>query len=313
MVKNYPTAFMVFLSSLVGLLATQTITAQELKVFTRNDFDLTKDVKSCLVITDYGKEEFQFDKEGLLMKSITRYNAADYDISYYKYAGEYLIEKRLETYRDGAFDKTTSVANMYAIDTTGNKKITERIQSYDNEFIDQYEYFFDIDERLARIKRSNEQGIDETTIEYSYYKDEVTKTYFLNNVIQKSIRDSKKRKGDAIYKIRLTKTYLEGLPNSATEEWFSDVEVLLSEEKFDYNQKLKSFKSISKVKYKYDAQGLLSEKVNEEKDLVSSKNYIYQYDKPEGGNWVKQIITPDNSYTTRKITYFENPTEEKED
>ncbi len=39
--------------------------------------------------------------------------------------------------------------------------------------------------------------------------------------------------------------------------------------------------------------------------LERIKNYIYQYDNGEKGNWIKQIITPDNSYITRKITYYD--------
>jgi hypothetical protein len=35
------------------------------------------------------------------------------------------------------------------------------------------------------------------------------------------------------------------------------------------------------------------------------KKFIYQYDNGDKGNWVKQIITPDNSYITRKIAYYE--------
>ena len=225
MMKNYSFLFSLLLFSVGILITPQLLQAQELKVFSLADFDLTKNVKKCLVITDYGKEEFEFDTTGFLTKSVTRYNDTDYDVTYYKYAGETLKEKRLETYREGNLDKGTSIANIYAIDTTGNKIVTEKIVSYNNEFLDQYEYFFDADEKLVRIKRSNEAGIDETSIAYSYYRGETTKTYFMNEVIQKSIRDSKKRKGKSTYKIRLTKEYLKGEPNIANEQWYSTDDV----------------------------------------------------------------------------------------
>ena len=54
------------------------------------------------------------NKNGLLTKSVTRYNDTDYDVTYYKYAeGERSIEKRSETYRDNKFDPSTSIANFY--------------------------------------------------------------------------------------------------------------------------------------------------------------------------------------------------------
>ena len=37
---------------------------------------------------------------------------------------------------------------------------------------------------------------------------------------------------------------------------------------------------------------------------IIKKEYIYQYDMAENGNWIKQIVIPDNTYTTRKITYY---------
>ena len=37
---------------------------------------------------------------------------------------------------------------------------------------------------------------------------------------------------------------------------------------------------------------------------IIKKEYIYQYDMADNGNWIKQIVIPDNTYTTRKITYY---------
>ena len=52
---------------------------------------------------------------------------------------------------------------------------------------------------------------------------------------------------------------------------------------------------------------MLIEEVATSGETVQRKAYIYQYDKEEEGNWIKQIITPDNTYKTRKITYYETP------
>ena len=39
---------------------------QEIRIFTISDFDLKGPVKSCLVSTKYGKEAYDFDKQGKL-------------------------------------------------------------------------------------------------------------------------------------------------------------------------------------------------------------------------------------------------------
>ncbi len=70
------------------------INAQESQIFKRSDFDLRGPVKSCLVITKYGKEEFEFNEEGLLTKNLTRFNEQDYNVTYYKYSKDILIEKK---------------------------------------------------------------------------------------------------------------------------------------------------------------------------------------------------------------------------
>ncbi len=311
MVKNYPALLVLFV--IVLNLGPMDLNSQELKVFTINDFDLHGNVKTCLVITDYGKEEFEFDEAGLLTKSVTRFNESDYDITYYKYAADQLLEKRLETYRDGVFDKSTSIANLYEIDTTGNRKVTEKIFSYNQEFIDQYEYYFDIDNNLVNIKRSNNTGIDETTIEYTYYKGEYTKSYFLNGVIQKSIRTSTKKKNGSSYEIILSKEFIDGIPLKATEQKFNSKKALLLEIEFAYDVAKKSLEATSTKSFSYDDKGLLTELKKQTGPLETKQMYIYQFDNEENGNWIKKIITPDNSYTTRKISYYETavPVEEK--
>lgn len=60
------------------------LTAQEFKIFNVEDFELRGPVKTCLVITDYGREEYQFDQEGRLTKLVTKYNESDYEITLYK-------------------------------------------------------------------------------------------------------------------------------------------------------------------------------------------------------------------------------------
>ena len=289
--------------------------AQEIRIFSLSDFDLKDSVKTCIVITKYGKEEYEFNKKGLLTKSVTRYNDNDYDITYYKYDSDELLEKRSETYRDDTFDPSTSIANFYEIDSLPKRKITEKIVSYEKEFLDQYEYEFNEKGDLVKMTRSNNDGTDITLVDYKKYKGESTIIYSMNTVPLKSVRtSSQKGKDGMIKKVVLTKEFLKGEENVAFEEVFGLGGKLLAQQEFEYNKKEKSFVPTVRTTFKYDANGMLIEEIAKTGDVIEKKEYIYQYDKEEGGNWVKQIITPDNTYKTRKITYYESePVAENED
>ncbi len=303
MVKNYSFVLLVFMAAIPMLSS-----SQEIKIFTTSDFDLKGPVRSCLVSTNYGKEEYDFNKEGLLTKSVTRYSDGDYAVTYYKYKGGELIEKRLENYRDKVFDKATSIANFYSIDTTGNRKVTEKIVSYEKNFLDQYEYEYDTDGKLIKITRANSDGNDETLVEYSTFKDEHTISYIMNGVLQKSVRTSnRKGKGQSVEKVVLTKKFLNGEPNTAEEEIFNASDQLVSRTEFFFDLKAKQFSSESVTTFTYNAQDMLARTETKSGKVEEAKEYLYQFDNGDSGNWVKEIITPDNAYKTRKIAYHELP------
>jgi len=303
MVKNY-----IVLVLLALLLFPKEMTSQEIKIFKAEDFDLIGAVKSCLVSTNYGKEEYDFNETGLLTKSVTRYNDEDYDITYYKYLNGKLLEKRFENYRDAAFDGATSIANFYTIDSTSNLKITEKIISYNKDFLDQYEYYFKAD-TLVKVIRINNKGIDETLITYTSLKGEKTKTYALNGVLEQSERISLKKENDSIVeKTVLTKKFIEGKPSSALEQEFDGGNKLISKKQFLFSEKTKQFAPQEIVKYAYDEKGVLLSSNSSTGNVIKEKEFLYQFDK--NGNWIKEIITPENAYKTRKITYYTTTEEE---
>lgn len=286
--------------------------AQEIKLFTLTDFDLKHQVKTCLVNTSYGKEEYDFDEQGRLTKAITRFNDTDYDLVSYKYKNGELIEKRSESYRDNTFDPSTSMAHLYTLDTVGHKTVTEKIVSYENEFLEQYSYEYDDNGDLTKITRINDEGIDETLLEYNKYKGEHTVTYRINNIPLKSIRTSTiKKKNGTLQKVVLTKEFLRGEANMAFEEVFNEQGILVAKQEFEFAKEEKTFTPTTRTTYVYNENGILVEEIAKGLSTTSKKSYIYQYDKPEGGNWVKQIISPDNSYVTRKITYYKDVTQQE--
>lgn len=292
---------------LLGLLALPSFSlAQEVKIFSLADFDLKDSVKTCLVSTKYGKEEYDFNRKGLLIKSVTRYSDTDYDVVYYKYKDSILLEKRSETYRDNKFDPSTSIAHFFELDTTENRQVTEKIISYDKEFLDQYIYTYDENGDLTKMVRTNNEGTDETLVEYKKYKGEFTITYLLNEVPLKSIRTSTQKKNGNTQKVVLTKEFLKGEANKAYEEVFNPEGLLLAQQEFDYNEDKNKFVPTIRTTYGYDENGMLVEETKRGENVLDKKEYIYQYDKESGGNWIKQIITPENAYTTRKITYYKS-------
>lgn len=308
MVKNYIPQFLFILLCLPLVFY-----AQEVKIFTLKDFDLKDSVKTCLVSTSYGKEEYDFNRKGVLTKSVTRYNEVDYDVVYYKYQNDELIEKRSESYRNNIFDPSTSIAHFYKLDTLNNVKVTEKIVSYEEEFLDQYVYHYDDKGDLVKIIRTNNDGIDETLIEYKKYKGEYTVTYLINNEPLKSIRTSQlKKKNGTVQKVVLTKEYLKGEANKAFEEVFNEKGLLVAQQEFEYNIAEKTFVPTKRTTYTYDDNDMLVGEASKNGDEVMKKEYVYQYDREGEGNWIKQIVRPENTYKTRKITYYVPEVVEKE-
>ena len=279
--------------------------AQELKLFTTADFELNGNVKSCTITTYYGKEVFEFNEDGFLIKSITAYNESDQDITIYKYSNNFLLEKRMESYKNKELDESSSMANFYEIDTTEQKIIREQIISYDKEFVELQEFFFDKKNRIFKITTSHENAIDETRIAYTVFKHEITKTFFVNEVIEKSVRTStKKVKSKGKQKIVLTKEFIDGEPNKAVEQLFDKDGKLISEELFLNDSIEEGFVSQQKHFFEYDAEGVLQKEIIQQENTVSEKEFIFQFDDNEEKNWVKKIVTPENSYITRKIEYY---------
>lgn len=277
------------------------------KVFTKADLNLQGKVKSCLVITDYGKEAYEFNKEGLLTKVTTRYSATDYDISYYRYFNGLLKEKRLENYREDSLDRQTSIANIYSIDTVRNKIVKELIYSYQKEFLEQYDYFYDDSGILITVKRKNNEGLDETQISYDSIDGESTQTISINGMIDKTMRQSlqKQQKGHNLLNI-LEKKYVNGEPYKATEIFQDSLGRKQKELLYAYETEKASFVKTKEFIYEYEEHGYLSKKKTLGNNQESKQEYVYQLDAHQPPNWIKQIVTPNNTYTTRRIVYYEN-------
>lgn len=297
MVKNYFFTILFFLSGLLNNLV-----AQEPHMFKVGDFDLSGKVKSCLVITNYGKEEYEFDREGRLTKSVTRFSDSDYDITYYKHKEGVLSEKRTENYRDGEFEPSTSFASFFTIDQKEPRKVTEKIFSYDEQFLDAHQYIHDAAGKLTKIIHSGPESEDETVISYKGDDKNSVTTFTMNEVVKKKVKTTTDEASGK--RTVLTAQFLDGSPSSAAEEVFSKTSKLLSENLMRYDADLKKFTTEEQKIYEYDERGMLIKLTTKKDNIEEVQEYIYQYDSGDSGNWIKQIITPNNLYTTRRIKYY---------
>lgn len=281
--------------------------AQELKKLGRSDFDLRGNVKRCTVITDYGREAFEFDAQGTLIKTITHYNEQDQDVTQYIFNGALLVEKRMESFKNGVLDAMTSMVNFYEYDSLGPaQKIKERIVSYDKDFLEEQQYLYDADGRLVGITSSNSAGVDEKRVEYAIGNDGMTQRFFTNGILEKSVRRSMKPMlpKDTL-NIILTKEFIDGQPVSALEEQkFADGRLFISKE-FVYNMDKEQFEPERSSTFYYNEDNILEREGIQRGNSVSEKQYIFQFDNHEPKNWVRKITTPGNEYVARKIEYFD--------
>ncbi len=295
----------------LGLFLSWVTHAQDIKLFGVADFNLNGPVKSCTVVTNYGKEIFEFDQNGFLIQSTTKYNEVDMDITRYKYLNGTLVEKRMESYKENALDMSSSLVNFYEIDTTDLRRVKETIVSMDKEFFEQQEYFYDANGQLEKIVASHENAVDERVIERNQFKDELTETLFENGVIVQSERTSTKNGKSGVLQISLRKQFVDGEPSKAIEEIRNATGLLISEQLFTYDQGEKQFVADEKKTYSYSKDGVLLKETTKKGQGESTRDFIFQFDSSEYKNWVKKISTPDNTYTTRIIAYYE-PSKEEE-
>lgn len=303
-----PKSIPLFLAQALFVLSSAS--AQAPQIFTVEDFDLTGPVRNCTVITSYGQEEFSFDKQGRLTKLKTLHSATDYDITYYKYEGDFIKERRNEIYRDKVFDRGTSMAHIYTLDTSATKRITESIISYAKVSLAQYDYIYDDRELLVKIIRTDNSGVDETRIERDTVDGQISEQFYLNDQLVKiQSKWSDVEEGRDLFK-SMTVTmegdkpqYRHTISRDSTgnivknSEWSETSGV-------DKQGRTVSYKEFNVDENEYDENGMLLKRIRKKGKATQEDAFIHQLDGSDYNNWIKQVITPDNTYTTRKISYY---------
>ena len=282
--------------------------SQEIITYDRSDFDLKGPVKSCFVFTKYGQEQYQFNKTGQLVEAATVFGENDSETTYYKYEKAKLVERRVENYVNGVLDKTTSMANFYSYDSIPQLKIKEKIIGYDRTFVAQFNYRYDSIGQLTRVARTNTQGRFITLISHQWdsLRTKKSTAYWLDSVPLKQIDSIFLKAGGTLSQLK-TKEFDNGIPNALELRVFNKkgLEIELHSTIYIEKDALLVPKKASSVRTKYDSNNQPIEQIFERGVVRQTKKNLYQLDGSPFKNWIKKITTPDNTYTTRKIVYFE--------
>jgi len=282
--------------------------SQEIITYDRSDFDLKGPVKSCFVFTKYGQEQYQFNKTGQLVEAATVFGENDSETTYYKYEKAKLVERRVENYVNGVLDKTTSMANFYSYDSIPQLKIKEKIIGYDRTFVAQFNYRYDSIGQLTRVVRTNTQGRFITLISHQWdsLRTKKSTAYWLDSMPLKQIDSIFLKAGGTLSQLK-TKEFDNGIPNALELRVFNKkgLEIELHSTIYIEKDALLVPKKASSVRTKYDSNNHPIEQIFERGVVRQTKKNLYQLDGSPFKNWIKKITTPDNTYTTRKIVYFE--------
>ena len=297
------------MSAFIGFLLTHfSVWSQEIITYDQSDFDLKGPVKSCFVFTKYGQEQYQFNKTGQLIEAATVFGKNDSETTYYKYEKTKLVERRVENYVNGVLDKMTSMANFYSYDSLPQLKIKEKLISYNRAFVAQFNYRYDSTGQLTRVVRTNTQGRFITLISHQWdsLRTKKSTSYWLDSVPLKQIDSIFLKAGGGLIQLR-AKEFDNGLSSSLEQRVFNKkgLEIELVNTVYIERDTVLVAKRASSVRTKYDSNNHPIEQIFERGVVRQTKKNLYQLDGSPFKNWIKKITTPDNTYTTRKIVYFE--------
>lgn len=286
----------------------QILWSQQLSILTLSDFDLKGPVEKCVVFTKYGQEQYAFNEKGYLISAATIFSKDDSETAYYKYEHDRLVEKRVEVYVNGRLDKSASLASFYSYERTPNLAIKERIMNYDRVFIDQFQYKYDSIGRLFQQLRTNLEGryIIDISQEWDSLNAVKRLSYLTDSLPVKKVDSFFKTPKNLINKV-VTTQFAEGAKKSQSIELFNQKKQLIKLQELNYLVQDSLLVPVEKIAYDY-AYNELGNPVKEviKKGVTSqTKKLLYQLDGSPYKNWIKKIVTPDNTYTTRRISYFE--------
>lgn len=102
----------------------------------------------------------------------------------------------------------------------------------------------------------------------------------------------------------LTKEFIKGKPLKAEEVVTKENGSIVSKDYFTADAAETKFVFRKKEVYTYKKDNQVIDKITvKTAKKTYDVTYLHQFD-GENGNWIKQVISPDNTYITRKIQYY---------
>ena len=271
---------------------------------TLKDFDLKGRVYQCVQQSEYGSENYEFDKEGRLLRLSTLLDQNRREEIRFLYKNDTLDQKWIEVYQDNSLIKDMSY--VFHFDYRENKVIEWTIR-LDEESVSKIIYSYDNRSRL--LNRLLSDGIEEERYDYQYVETRdstVTRIFKNNEMVERSWI---KKMASDLKEQSITEEWSQGilLSKSAIEK--NQNAQIIKEELIDYVIQSDTITTTSQkqLAYAYDENGNINSIVTSNGIISKRQNYIYQYDNHTPSNWVKRIEIPSNKYINRIITYHTEP------
>ncbi len=281
-------------------------TAQEVRIKKLSDYQLQGPVKKCTVLTSYGKEVFEFNRKGWLERVTSFFNDEDYHVTHYKYSPSGIQERRIEYYERGIIDREASIANFYQMDSLSSKVKSERIVDYTGRIIEKRNYVYDSLKRIKTISKSSTQG--RYTTQISYATDSLgssfTKAFYIDSILKKKIDSVLPLNNSKGAYTLITRQYIDSLAVEESSLLLNTKDKVTLREKSFFDLDENKWVLISSIQYQYDSNGKLIEQKTQQGNSLFTQQFTYQVDGSPYSNWIKQIILPNLTYTTRIIEYF---------
>ncbi len=272
----------------------------------RWDYGLNGPVKKCTVLTSYGKELFSFTRDGKLEQLISFYDENNYQQISYTFKDSLLVERRIELYEAGQLDGEASVINIYEYDSTAILK-REVIVDYKGRSQEESNYSYDTLHRLKEIKKLTKNG--QLTTQMSRLKDSLghyITTVLIDSVIKQQTDSipALSMMSDSLINVRNV-FFLDGIKDRAeTVKYDQRSNVIYLKNEF-YLMDSNQWYVEKEEQFEYNEKNQMIKKITKEGTTTFTQNIVYQTDGTQYQNWVKQIVMPNMSYTTRIIEYFD--------
>lgn len=269
---------------------------------TIDDFELKGLVKTCIEQSAYGKEVFEFDREGRLIFLKSTFEPNQYQDVRFTYKKDTLTQKSIRVYRNDKLVKDESFLFQYDY-LQGS--YSELILRLDEGSVNFSKHYIDPEGRLLYSEIQEDKNIDRIDYLYVSSPDSIQITMFKNDLLTSKETKYFSQTGNLLKSVTLQ--FSGENPVQKIQSLYNTQKKITEQIQWQYSDSLNtSFSSAIRHINTYDEEGNLENKRVELSNSAKRIEYLYQYDQHSPKNWVKRIEKPSNHYMNRTLTYFEN-------